>query len=190
MGVWSAGTDETWDDDGLAWRVTHSYHTCNTYIRAHTRVRGRYPSCTDTLSFFFVLFCFLVYIYIYVHIHTYAHIHTYTYIYIYTHTYVNIHIPATMHTQVRGRYPSCTVYILPRHCIPGWGGDTPAAPSAHFSELCTLRWGGDTPAAPWHVLAYMHYGKGNGWLISHPDDIWPGANSRQPQVTLQVIQMT
>ena len=134
--------------------LIHIIHVIHTYV--HTlKWWGRYPSCTDTLSCFFV-----VYIYIYVHRHTYAHIHTCTYI----HTYVNIHIPATMHTQVRGRYPSCTVYILPRHCIPGWGGDTPAAPSAHFSELCTLRWGGDTPAAPWHVLAYMHYGKGNWWV--------------------------
>ena len=105
---------------------THSYHTCNTYIRAHTWVRGRYPSCTDTLSFFFVFFFFLTYTYIC----SYTYICTYTHTHIYIHTYVNIHIPMTMHTQVRGRYPSCTVYILPS--IPGWGGDTPAASTAHF----------------------------------------------------------
>ena len=167
MGVWSAGADETWDDDGLAWRIyTHSYHTCNTYIRAHTWVRGGYPSCTDTLSFFL---CFLAYTYIYVHIHTYAHKHThiYTYIHIYTYTHILEHTYPRDHA----------------HSGEG-GGDTPAAPFTYyldiaylgegeiprlhplhiFSELCTLRWGGDTPAAPWHVLAYLHYGKGNWWV--------------------------
>ena len=89
-------------------------------------------------SFVFFLFFFLTYTYIcsythictYKHTHIYIYIHIHSYIHIYTHTYVNIHIPVTMHTQVRGRYPSCTVYILPS--IPGWGGDTPAAPTAHF----------------------------------------------------------
>ena len=125
--------------------LIHIIHVLHTYV--HTLEWGGDTPAAPTLFRVF----FLVYIYIYVHIHTYTH----------------MYIPATMHTQVRGRYPSCTVYILPRHYIPGscgWGGDTPAAPSAHFSELCTLRWGGDTPAAPWHVLAYMHYGKGNGWV--------------------------
>ena len=117
--------------------LIHIIHLIHTYIRAHTLVRGRYPSCTDTLSFFCFFFFnihihMLIYTYMHIntHIYTYIYIHTHTYIYIYTHTYVNIHIPVTMHTQVRGRYPSCTVYILPS--IPGWGGDTPAAPSAHF----------------------------------------------------------
>ena len=113
-------------------------------------MRGRYPSCTDTLSFFVFL--------------TYTYICSYTYICTYTHTYIYI-------------YTHTWTYISPWLCTLRWGGDTPAAPFTYypaylgegeiprlhpqhiFSELCTLRWGGDTPAAPWHVLAYLHYGK-------------------------------
>ena len=43
-------------------------------------------------------------IFIHMHIYIYTHIHIYT-----IHTYVNIYILATMHTQMRGKYPSCTV---------------------------------------------------------------------------------
>ena len=121
--------------------LIHIIHVIHTYV--HTLGWGGDTPAAPTLfrlfGFFWGFFS------IHIHICPYSYICTYTHIHIYTiHTYVNIHILATMHTQVRGRYPSCTVYILPRHCIPGWGGDT--------------------PAAPWHVLAYMHYGKGNGVL--------------------------
>ena len=99
--------------------LIHIIHVIHTYV--HTlRWGGDTPAAPTLFRYYF----FLVYIYIYVHIHTYAHIHT----------YVNIHIPATMHTHVRGRYPSCTVYILPRHCIPGWGWRYPGC------TLCTFFW--------------------------------------------------
>ena len=110
--------------------LIHIIHVIHTYV--HTLGWGGDTPAAPTL-----FRCFLgVFFGIHIHICSYTYICTYThthiYIYIYTHTYVTIHIPATMHTQVRGRYPSCTVYILPRHCIPGWRGDTPAAPTAHF----------------------------------------------------------
>ena len=55
--------------------LIHIIHVIHTYV--HTRVRGRYPSCTDTRFFFFFS----------IHIHTcsYTYICTYTRIYIYTH---------------------------------------------------------------------------------------------------------
>ena len=98
--------------------LIHIIHVIHTYV--HTLGWGGDTPAAPTLFRFFLVF-FLTYTYIC----SYTYICTYTHTYIYIHTYVNIHIPVTMHTQVRGRYPSCTVYIL--HSIPGWGGDTPAA---------------------------------------------------------------
>ena len=112
--------------------LIHIIHLIHTYV--HTLWWGGDTPAAPTLFRFFFFFNIhihmLIYTYMHINTHIYIYIYTHTHTYIYTHTYVNIHIPVTMHTQVRGRYPSCTVYILPS--IPGWGGDTPAAPSAHF----------------------------------------------------------
>ena len=138
--------------------LIHIIHVIHTYV--HTLGwGGDTPAAPTLFRVFFLVFFFNIHI----HICSYTYICTYTHIYIYTHTWT---------------------YISPRPCTLRWGGDTPAAPFTYyldiaylgegeiprlhplhiFSELCTLRWGGDTPAAPWHVLAYLHYGKGNGWV--------------------------
>ena len=136
--------------------LIHIIHLIHTYV--HTLWWGGDTPAAPTLFRFF----FLTYTYIcsYTYICTYKHTHIYIYIYIYihthihihTHTYVNIHIPVTMHTQVRGRYPSCTVYILPS--IPGWGGDTPAAPTAHFFPNFAHSGEGEIPQL--HLNMYKH----------------------------------
>ena len=116
--------------------LMHSYHTCNTYIRAHTQVRGRYPSCTDTLSLFFFLS---------IHIH----ICSYTYICTYTHTY-NLHI-----------YTHTWTYISPRLCTLRWGGDTPAAPFTYYLDIAYLGEGEIPRLHPLHIfLNFAHSGEG------------------------------
>ena len=84
--------------------LIHIIHVIHTYV--HTLRWGGDTPAAPTLFHFFS---------IHIHIYSYTYICTYTHIYIYTH--IRVHTPETMHTQVRGRYPSCTVYILPRHCI-------------------------------------------------------------------------
>ena len=53
-------------------------------------MRGRYPSCTDTLSVFFffnIHIHMLIYTYMHINTHIYTYIYIYTHIHIYTHTH-------------------------------------------------------------------------------------------------------